>query len=331
MSNKLLTLLVLIAIAAHRPNSTALRHRHHQRPHHRRHRLALVLRRHRHPRRQDRRHRQSRRRAAQADHRRCTAKSSPRASSTCSASRSSPCSSTRACPRRSIRASPPKLPARAIRSLRSTTPSFNADRADYDHSRSRPTGAPCANISRGSKSRAWASTSPAMSAPRRSAAWCWATTMCSQRPRSSTRCKPSSRRPCRDGAVGVSTALQYAPAPYAKTDELIALAAEAAKFGGIYATHMRRRRRLGLDRQSTKPCASAAKRTSPSKSGTSKPPAKPTGDACREIVAKINAARAAGVDISGRHLRLHRLVQRLSPPSFRRGPTMAATASSSSG
>src|SRR5207248_6084450 len=42
-----------------------------------------------------------------------------------------------------------------------------------------------------------------------------------------------------DGAVGVSTSLEYAPAPYAKTDELIALAAEASKFSGIYATHMR--------------------------------------------------------------------------------------------
>ena len=42
-----------------------------------------------------------------------------------------------------------------------------------------------------------------------------------------------------DGAVGLSTSLQYAPAPYAKTDELVALAAEAGKLGGIYATHMR--------------------------------------------------------------------------------------------
>src|SRR5438270_4971021 len=33
----------------------------------------------------------------------------------------------------------------------------------------------------------------------------------------------------RDGAVGVSTSLEYAPAPYAKTDELIALAAQASK------------------------------------------------------------------------------------------------------
>ncbi len=47
------------------------------------------------------------------------------------------------------------------------------------------------------------------------------------------------REAMRDGAVGVSTSLMYAPAPYAKTEELIALASEASKFGGIYATHMR--------------------------------------------------------------------------------------------
>jgi N-acyl-D-amino-acid deacylase len=47
------------------------------------------------------------------------------------------------------------------------------------------------------------------------------------------------RQSMKDGAVGVSTSLEYAPAPYAKTEELIALAGEASKFGGIYATHMR--------------------------------------------------------------------------------------------
>ncbi len=47
------------------------------------------------------------------------------------------------------------------------------------------------------------------------------------------------RKGMRDGAVGVSSSLQYAPAPYASTDELVALASEAGKFGGIYATHMR--------------------------------------------------------------------------------------------
>jgi dihydroorotase/N-acyl-D-amino-acid deacylase len=47
------------------------------------------------------------------------------------------------------------------------------------------------------------------------------------------------REAMEEGAVGVSSALEYPPAPYASTEELIALASEAARFGGIYATHMR--------------------------------------------------------------------------------------------
>ena len=43
----------------------------------------------------------------------------------------------------------------------------------------------------------------------------------------------------RQGALGVSTALVYAPAFYATTGELIALARVAAKYGGVYATHIR--------------------------------------------------------------------------------------------
>jgi dihydroorotase/N-acyl-D-amino-acid deacylase len=43
----------------------------------------------------------------------------------------------------------------------------------------------------------------------------------------------------RDGAFGVSTALQYPPATYSTTAELVALAKTAARYGGIYATHMR--------------------------------------------------------------------------------------------
>jgi len=41
------------------------------------------------------------------------------------------------------------------------------------------------------------------------------------------------------GALGVSSSLEYAPAPYASTEELIALSKTAVRFGGIYATHMR--------------------------------------------------------------------------------------------
>jgi dihydroorotase/N-acyl-D-amino-acid deacylase len=43
----------------------------------------------------------------------------------------------------------------------------------------------------------------------------------------------------REGAMGVSSALIYAPGNYAQTDELIALAKIASQYGGIYATHMR--------------------------------------------------------------------------------------------
>ncbi len=43
----------------------------------------------------------------------------------------------------------------------------------------------------------------------------------------------------RDGAVGVSTALIYPPGTYAKRAELVELCKVAAKYGGIYSTHMR--------------------------------------------------------------------------------------------
>lgn len=47
------------------------------------------------------------------------------------------------------------------------------------------------------------------------------------------------RREMKDGALGVGSSLIYAPAFYAKTDELIALSKVAAEFGGIYISHMR--------------------------------------------------------------------------------------------
>lgn len=42
-----------------------------------------------------------------------------------------------------------------------------------------------------------------------------------------------------DGAMGVATMLIYIPEMYAETPELVALAAEAGKCGGIYAAHIR--------------------------------------------------------------------------------------------
>jgi dihydroorotase/N-acyl-D-amino-acid deacylase len=43
----------------------------------------------------------------------------------------------------------------------------------------------------------------------------------------------------RDGALGLSTSLQYVPARFARTDEIVELAKVAQAYGGIYATHQR--------------------------------------------------------------------------------------------
>ena len=47
------------------------------------------------------------------------------------------------------------------------------------------------------------------------------------------------RQAMNEGAMGVGSSLIYAPASFAETPELIALAAEAGKCGGMYISHMR--------------------------------------------------------------------------------------------
>jgi N-acyl-D-aspartate/D-glutamate deacylase len=47
------------------------------------------------------------------------------------------------------------------------------------------------------------------------------------------------RQAMEEGALGIGTSLIYPPAFFAKTDELVALCEEAAKYGGSYISHMR--------------------------------------------------------------------------------------------
>jgi N-acyl-D-amino-acid deacylase len=47
------------------------------------------------------------------------------------------------------------------------------------------------------------------------------------------------RQAMREGALGVGSSLIYAPAAYAKTDELIAITRAAAEYGGGYISHLR--------------------------------------------------------------------------------------------
>jgi N-acyl-D-amino-acid deacylase len=101
----------------------------------------------------------------------------------------------------------------------------------------------------------------------------------------------------KDGAVGVSTALEYAPAPYAKTEELIALATEAGKFGGIYSTHMRDESNSVLDAIDEALRIGREARV-PVEIWHIKVAGKNNWGRMPEVVAKINAARAAGADVA---------------------------------
>lgn len=101
----------------------------------------------------------------------------------------------------------------------------------------------------------------------------------------------------RDGAVGVSTSLQYAPAPYAKTDELIALAGEAAQFGGIYATHMRDEGNTILD-AIEEALRIGREAHIPVEIWHIKVAGKANWGRMPEVVAKIEGARAGGTDVT---------------------------------
>jgi len=101
----------------------------------------------------------------------------------------------------------------------------------------------------------------------------------------------------KDGAMGVSTSLEYAPAPYAKTDELIALATEAGKFGGIYATHMRNESDTVLE-SIDEALRIGREAHVPVEIWHLKVAGKSNWGRMPEVVAKINAARAAGADVT---------------------------------
>jgi len=105
------------------------------------------------------------------------------------------------------------------------------------------------------------------------------------------------RQAMQDGAVGLSTALQYTPAPYAKTPELVALAGEAGKYGGIYATHMRSEGDAVLDAVD-EAVQIGREGHLPVEIWHLKAAGKANWGRMPEIIARINAARTSGIDIS---------------------------------
>ena len=105
------------------------------------------------------------------------------------------------------------------------------------------------------------------------------------------------REAMKDGTVGVSTSLEYAPAPYAKTEELIALASEASKFGGIYATHMRSEGDAIVD-SIEETLRIGREAHIPLEIWHIKVAGKSNWGRMPEVVAKINTARASGADVT---------------------------------
>jgi dihydroorotase/N-acyl-D-amino-acid deacylase len=104
------------------------------------------------------------------------------------------------------------------------------------------------------------------------------------------------REAMRDGAVGVSTSLMYAPAPYAKTEEIIALASEASKFGGIYATHIRNESDSVLE-SIDEAVRIGREAHIPVEIWHFKVAGKSNWGRMPELIARVNKARVEGVDV----------------------------------
>ena len=105
------------------------------------------------------------------------------------------------------------------------------------------------------------------------------------------------REAMEQGAVGLSTSLEYAPAPYAGTEELIALASEAAPYGGIYATHMRSEGD-GMVAALDETFRIAREAHIPAEIWHLKVAGKKNWGRMPDVIKRIEAARASGLDIT---------------------------------
>ena len=101
----------------------------------------------------------------------------------------------------------------------------------------------------------------------------------------------------REGALGLSTSLQYVPARFAKTDEIVELAKVAKEFGGIYATHQRSEANA-LDASLNEVFEIARRAQIPVEIWHLKTAYKKNWGRMPEVIKKIGDARAKGLDIS---------------------------------
>jgi dihydroorotase/N-acyl-D-amino-acid deacylase len=100
-----------------------------------------------------------------------------------------------------------------------------------------------------------------------------------------------------DGALGVSTSLQYVPARFAKTDEIVELAMVAKRYGGIYMTHQRSEANA-IDSSLEEVFEIGRRAHIPVEIWHLKTAYKKNWGRMPEVIKRIEAARARGLDIS---------------------------------
>jgi N-acyl-D-amino-acid deacylase len=125
----------------------------------------------------------------------------------------------------------------------------------------------------------------------------------------------------REGALGVSSSLQYIPNIYSTTEELTALAKVAARYGGAYFTHQRSESsRIDSSLEEVFRIARDAKvRT---QIWHLKTAYRPNWGRMPEVLKKIEAARAEGIDVSANQYPYNRASNGLDaclPPWVREG------------
>lgn len=100
-----------------------------------------------------------------------------------------------------------------------------------------------------------------------------------------------------EGALGLGSSLIYAPAFYARTEELIALSEEAAKYGGMYISHIRSEGNSLLEAVDEL-IRIAREAKVPAEIYHLKAAGEQNWPKMDEVIAKIEAARAQGLQIT---------------------------------
>jgi N-acyl-D-amino-acid deacylase len=111
------------------------------------------------------------------------------------------------------------------------------------------------------------------------------------------RMKELVRQAMREGALGVGSSLIYPPGFYAKTDELVELNRAAAEFGGAYISHLRSEGNRLLE--AVEELITIAREAGvPAEIYHLKAAGQPNWPKMDAVIARVNAARAAGLAIT---------------------------------